>query len=266
MTVLKDHGIDDLVRFAMEVIRLSGDEALSYYAKGKPNLKFDMGLVTETELHLTKFFKDQLQANFPEHQLFMNNYEIQEYSHAEKRYLWIYDPLDGVANFQAGIPIWGTSLSLLENFWPIFGAFYMPSTGDLFHAIAGRKAFRGEKEIRISDQANINDESVLLTFSRFHNRYRSTFPGKIRNLGCTAAHICYVAMGRAEAAVIANESYKDLAAARIIIEAAGGKIFKMDGSEFFLNEYLDGEKIGGHLLVTPPDSYSQVRDCLQETF
>jgi myo-inositol-1(or 4)-monophosphatase len=71
-------------------------------------------------------------------------------------------------------------------------------------------------------------------------------------------------MGRAEAAVIANESYPDLAAARVIVEAAGGKIYKMDGSEFFLNEYLDEQRIEDHLLVVSPDNYSQVRNCLQE--
>jgi myo-inositol-1(or 4)-monophosphatase len=116
----------------------------------------------------------------------------------------------------------------------------------------------------VSPQETINDESLLLTYSRFHQHYHSTFPGKIRDLGCTTAHICYVAMGRAEAAVIANESYQDLAAARVIIEAAGGKISKMDGSEFLLDDYLDGEKIEDHLLVGAPKIYSQVCDYLQE--
>lgn len=264
MAAAGNHWIEDLTRFAREVIRRSGEEALSYYGKGRSHLKFDMGLVTETELHLTEFFRDQLQKHFPEHQIFTNTHDIQNYTHDEKRYLWIYDALDGVANFQAGIPIWGTSLSLLENFWPIFGIFYMPATRDLFYAQAGHKAFHGEKEIHISEQAAINDESLFLTFSRFHNYYYSTFPGKIRNLGCTAAHICYVAMGRAEAAVVANESFQDLAAARIIIEAAGGKIFKMDGSECFLNEYLDGKRIDDHLLIVSPDSYAQVRSCIKE--
>ncbi len=103
--------------------------------------------------------------------------------------------------------------------------------------------------VDVAAQENINDESLLLTYSRFHQHYRSTFPGKIRGLGCAAAHMCYVAMGRAEAAVIANESYRGLAAACIIVAAAGGKISKMDGSDFFLNEYLDGARIDEHLLV-----------------
>ena len=71
-------------------------------------------------------------------------------------------------------------------------------------------------------------------------------------------------MGRAEAAIIANESFQDLAAPGIILEAAGGKICKIDGSDFFLNEYLDGQKISDHLLVMAPGIYSQLRPCLKD--
>jgi myo-inositol-1(or 4)-monophosphatase len=258
------HGIEDLAHFAMEVIQRSGKEALAFYGKGNPRIKFDEDLVTEADFHMMEFFQDQLNAHFPEHQMFKNNQANTNYTHEEKRYLWIFDPLDGVANFQAGIPIWGISLALIENFWPIFGVFYMPATGDLFHARAGQKAYLKKEKIQVSNHKTINDESLLLTYSRFHHRYRSSFPGKIRDLGCTGAHICYVAMGRAESAVLANESFQDLAAAGIILEAAGGKICKMDGSDFFLNEYLDGRKINDHLLVMAPDIYSQVRNCIQE--
>jgi myo-inositol-1(or 4)-monophosphatase len=262
---LKGEEIEDLGQFAVEVIRGSGEKALSYYGKGSHQIKFDEGLVTEAEIQLTEFFQDQLQANFPEHQIFKNNQEDHEYTHEGKKSVWIYDPLDGVANFQAGIPIWGMSLALIENFWPVFGVFYMPATGDLFQAQAGQKAFRGKEEIRISAQESINNESLLLTYSRFHQHYRSAFPGKIRGLGCAAAHMCYVAMGRAEGAVIANESYPGLAAACIIIEAAGGKISRMDGTGFFLNEYLDDAKIDEHLLVAAPDTCSQIREYLHRT-
>jgi myo-inositol-1(or 4)-monophosphatase len=256
--------IEDLTAFATEVIRQSGQEALRYYGKGNPDVKFDDDLVTDAELFLKALFQGRLKAQFPEHLIFQYDQQNKGYSHEGGRYLWIFDPLDGVANFQAGIPIWGTSLALIENFWPIFGLFYMPVTGDLFYARVGHKAFRGEEELHISSQDNINDESLLLTHSRFHRYYHSTFPGKIRDLGCTSAHVCYVAMGRAEAAIIAHESYQDLAAARIIAEAAGATIFKMDGSEFSLDDYLDGTRIDDHLLVAGTDTRSQILGYLQE--
>jgi len=254
---------EDLVGFGMDFIHQAGEKAMVFYGKGRPQVKFDQAVVTEAEIQLTDFFQTQLHNKFPEHRLFSYDEVNQEYSHEGKRYLWTFDPLEGVANFQAGIPLWGLSLALLENFWPVFGVFFMPATGDLFHARAGCCAYWGRREIQIPAPDGINDESLLLTYSRFHHHYRSTFPGKIRSLGCTSAHICYVAMGRADAALVANETFQGLAAARVILEAAGGKLSKLDGSEFYLNEYLDGQKIDDHLLVASPDNLEQVRECLQ---
>ena len=260
---IKGQGIEALSEFAMEHIKAAGKKALPYYGKGKTRVKFDQGMVTEADLRIADYFQEKLNKRFPDHHIFRYDELNEKYSHEGKRFLWIFDPIEGVANYQAGIPIWGMSVALLDNFWPILGVFYMPATGDIFHARAGQDAFWGKKKIRISETASINDESVLFTFSRFHQYYRSNFPGKIRNLGCASAHICYVAMGRADAAVIANESFQGLAAARVIIEAAGGKVCNFDGCDFHLNEYLDGQKIDDHLLVAAPESFVQVRKCLK---
>ena len=119
MVVSKDYGIDDLKQFATDAIRRLGEEALSYYGKGNPNVKFDEGLVTEAELRLAGIFQDQLQARFPEHQVFKNNQEDKEYTHESKRYLWIYDALDGVATFRQEFQH-GAFLLL---FWRISGLF-----------------------------------------------------------------------------------------------------------------------------------------------
>lgn len=265
MVDAKDQGLEELVRFSMDLIQKSGQEALAFYGKGNLQQKFDENLVTEAELHLREFFQDQLYGRFPDHQVFTSFEGVNKgYTREGKRYLWVYDALDGIANFQAGIPIWGISLALLDNYWPLFGIYYLPATGDLFHARAGGKAFRGEQEIRVSPQKAIDDESLLLTYSRFHHRYQSVFPGKMRDLGCTGAHLCYVAMGRAEAALISNETYQGLAACCMIVEAAGGSIFRMDGSPFQLSDHLQGERIMEPLLVATKQTSGQVRKSLRE--
>jgi len=257
------HTVEELSQFAQDVVRKAGDMAMEYYGKGRHQVKFDEGLVTETELRLNDFFRGELAGRFPEHQVLTSRQVSESYTHDSTRYLWIFDPLEGVANVQAGIPIWGISMALVENFWPVLGAFYMPVTGDLFFGQAGDRATRNGDTIGVSPQDTINDESLLLIYSRFHQNYRADFPGKIRNLGCTSAHLCYVAMGRAEGAVLYNESYQDLAAARVIIEAAGGQIAKADGSEFYLNEYLDKGRIPEHLIVSSSALVNQIGATLQ---
>jgi len=264
MALAENRGIDDLTQFAMKTLKQIGEESLKFYGRGDHHIKFDEDLVTTAELHLNQFFQDRLQQKFPEHQVLESSNGNQKYTHDEKRYLWIFDAIDGVDNFQTGIPVWAVSLALLENFWPIFGVIHMPATGDFFHARAGQAAFRGKQKISVSSQKGVDDESLLLTFSRFHLHYNSHFPGKIRNLGCTSAHVCYVAMGRADAAIMANESFKGLAAARVLIESSGGKILKPDGSDFHLNEYLDGEKIDDHLLVVAPKNFPVIMNCLRK--
>ncbi|MGD8471948.1 MAG: inositol monophosphatase family protein, partial [Desulfobacteraceae bacterium] len=171
-------GIDKLIEFAMDAIHQVGEKAMAYYGKGKPQVKFDQGVVTQAENQLTDVFQNRLDREFPEHQIFRFGEVNEDYSHGQKSYLWIFDPLEGVANFQAGIPIWGMSIALLDNFWPIFGVFYMPATGDLFHARAGKDAFWGNEKIRIPAADVIDNESLLLTYSRFNQNCRSTFPGK----------------------------------------------------------------------------------------
>ncbi|MEJ5358480.1 MAG: inositol monophosphatase family protein [Desulfobacterales bacterium] len=254
--------IDDLVGFGLEVIRRAGAMALDFYGKGRPQVRFDDRVVTEAELVLTEFFAAELHRRFPEHRIFLHDAPAEGYSHERGRFLWSFDALEGVANFQAGIPLWGLSLALMENFWPLFGVFYMPATGDLFHARAGGRAFWGEREIRIPVCGGLNDESLLLTYSRFHQHFRTSFPGKIRSFGCTSAHIGYVATGRADAAVIANETFQGLAAARILLEAAGGRFRRLDGGDFDLNDCLDGRKIDEPLLAGEPGVLAAVQGCL----
>lgn len=256
-------GEDQLSDFAVRFIQDAGREALSYYGKGRPDIRFDEALVTEIELRLTEYFHDRIYAHFPEHRIFMNKQEDEGYTHEKERYLWVFDPLDGAANFQGGIPIWGLSLALLENAWPVFGLFYMPATGDMFHARAGGGAHWKQMPIGVRDAHGIDDESVLFTYSRFHSHYQTTFPGKIRSLGSTAAHLCYVAGGQGQAAIIAHETYKDLAAVRVIVEAAGLRIYRLDGEEFFLNAYLDGADIDQPLVVVSPENKDRVIGSLK---
>ncbi|MDA8138566.1 MAG: hypothetical protein M0036_07910 [Desulfobacteraceae bacterium] len=257
--------INELNRFAQETIRQMGGEALKFYGKGRQNPPFDQDLVTQAELHLHDAFQQLIFNRFPDHQIFGREPLDEGYTHDAKRFLWVFDPLDGVDNFQAGIPVWGMSLALYENHWPVMGMFYMPVTNDLFRANAGSPAYWNDYPIEISERQDISQESVVLTFSRFHQHYQCRFPGKIRALGSTGAHICYVAMGRADAAIFANESFQDLAAVRVIIESAGGRWQKIDGSEFFLGEYLDGRKIEDHIMVTAPDKDQILMDCFRKS-
>jgi myo-inositol-1(or 4)-monophosphatase len=252
----------ELYSFAQHTIRQLGQEALKFYGKGNQKPPFDRELVTQAELHLNGRFQEFISNKFPDHQAYGQSHLDDGYTHGNQRYLWVFDPLDGVDNFQSGIPIWGMSLALYENYWPVLGLFLMPATNDFFRACAGDKAFWNDRSISIGSDYEVSQESLLLTFSRFHQFYECRFPGKIRDFGSTGAHACYVAMGRAQAAFTANESFKDLAAVNLIIEAAGGRIFKSDGTRFLLGDYMDGQRIDEHLMISGKSNTKALLDCL----
>ena len=252
----------ELYSFAQDTIGLLGREALQFYGKGSHRPPFDRELVTQAELHLGNRFQELIFSRFPDHQAYGQSRLDDGYTHENKRYLWVFDPLDGVDNFQSGIPIWGMSLALYENYWPVLGLFLMPATNDLFRACAGQEAFWNNRAISIGRSGEVSQESLLLTFSRFHQFYECRFPGKIRDFGSTGAHVCYVAMGRAQAAVTANESFKDLAAVNVIIESAGGCILKSDGTPFMLGDYMDGRRIDEHLIIAEKSNTEAFLDCL----
>ncbi len=262
MTKDRRVSLEGLGSFALDLIRDAGKKALDYYGRGRGASEFDQNLVTQTELELSSLLTASINERFPDHQVFGQDSTPEAYAHDDRRYLWVLDPLDGVDNFQSGIPIWGVSIALLENFWPVFGAFFMPATGDLFYASAGQAAFWGRRVIRTASRPCLTEESLLFTFSRFHQSYSSNFPGKIRDMGSTGAHACYVAMGRADGALVTNESIKDLAAVRVIVEAAGGRLFTTAGTDFHLNEYLDGRRIEEHVLIAGPENSALILNSL----
>ena len=59
----KGHGIDDLSGFAMECIKEAGKQAMPFFGKGKPQVKFDQGMVTEADLRISDFF-NRLEGGF----------------------------------------------------------------------------------------------------------------------------------------------------------------------------------------------------------
>ncbi|SFM52942.1 inositol monophosphatase family protein [Thermodesulforhabdus norvegica] len=252
----------EIESFALNALKNVASVALQYYGKGNPSVKFDHELVTSAEMVIDRQMRDEIRSSFPEAAIFGEGTKAVEYRHGEAGLMWVYDALDGVANFQAGIPMWGISLALVENFWPVFGAYFIPVTGDMFWAFADEKAYWNGKEICHEEGEPTNNESLLFTYSRFHDHFKTNFPGKIRNLGCSGAHICYVAAGRADGAVLYNVGFRDLIAPSIIVKSAGGYIGRVDGEPFYINDYIDGRGIKEFLLAARKDEHEQIRSYL----
>ncbi|MFC1833819.1 inositol monophosphatase family protein [Thermodesulfobacteriota bacterium] len=247
-----------LKEFVENTLRKSGTLLMDLYGKGNRDLKFDEDLVTEADNAAWKLITTKIKGSFEGHGFLRELAPEEIDSNDLHRFLWIVDTLDGAASFQAGMPVWGISAALFEKFWPVLGFLYLPVTGELYSAYAAREAFLNDNPIRVRQEAVVDNESLVLVYSRFHKDFTSNFPGKIRNFGSSAGHMAYVARGAADACFLKNVNVQDLAAGSIILEAAGGEIRFLDGKRFHVGDYLEGKKVDGPLLAAPSDSHASI--------
>ncbi len=157
---------------------------------------------------------------------------------------WVIDPLDGTTNFIHGLPVYCTSIALIDANELLVGVVYEPSRNECFHAHKGGGAFCNDKRIHVSKLNKISD-SLLATGFPFHdfekignyvkilNELMQNAHG-LRRLGSAAVDLAYVAMGRYEAYFEYNLNSWDLAAGALIVQEAGGTVTDFSGGDNFV--------------------------------
>lgn len=147
------------------------------------------------------------------------------------RYDWVIDPIDGTANFVAGIPHWCTVIACTENETPVVGVIHDPCTGDIFRASKGGGAFTGDRRMRVSDATSLSAGSVSAGVSGRSDRQAATaLVGEILNGGgmfyrsaSGALELAYVASGRLLGYVEDRMNSWDCFAALLMLEESGGR-------------------------------------------
>lgn len=155
----------------------------------------------------------------------------------------VLDPLDGTRNFVNAIPFYAVSLALGK-----FQGGRFPSTGDLvagvvedvprgdvFHAVKGEGAYHNGRRVeRIAREPGDKPLITLYSYGSLPNpgslqRLLKEF--KVRVLGSLALELCYVALGRLDGLIDARGRARlaDFAAAKVILEEAGGSITDLRG-------------------------------------
>ena len=188
--------------------------------------------VTKFDKMSEDIFFNILQIYFPDIPFLSEESGRMEGEHVDKDRYWILDPLDGTSNYVRGIPIFCTSLALIENEKPILGVIYDPSRKELFWAEAGKGSYLNGKRIYVSQHKGLEGAVLATTFSYelslreknapyFTNFYKVV--QSIRNLGSSALSLSYVAAGRLDAYWTFSVSVWDIAAGALIVEEAGGK-------------------------------------------
>lgn len=146
---------------------------------------------------------------------------------------WIVDPIDGTVNFFYGIPHFCVSIALRVAGEIVVGVIHDPMVGETWTVEKGGAPMLNGKPIHVSGRASF-DESILFVgcgkdeaakktgierFQRASLRAR-----KMRMMGSAALGMAYIASGRLDAYIESRISLWDIAAGKLLVEAAGGKV------------------------------------------
>ena len=138
-----------------------------------------------------------------------------------KDIFWIIDPIDGTTNFLHGIPHFAISIALQKNNEIITGLIFDPIKNEIFYAEKNNGSYINNKRIRVSKKTNLEE----CLFASNNDGVKSLHPElNLRNTGCAALDLAYVGCGRFDGYFHNNINIWDIAAGKIIIEEAGGKV------------------------------------------
>ncbi len=159
--------------------------------------------------------------------------------HADARWRWIIDPLDGTVNFAHGYPRFCVSIGVEHQGERTVGVVYDPILDELFHALRGAGAFANGERIRVSSEGDLGRsllatgfaydphgrEQNLVHFGAFMNRTRG-----LRRDGSAALDLSYVACGRLDGFWELHLHPWDVAAGFLLVEEAGGRVSDCAGN------------------------------------
>ena len=175
--------------------------------------------VTKTDKRVEKILIDELTKSKRNYSFITE--ESGKIINNNKDNFWIIDPIDGTTNFLHGIPHFAISLALKTNDEIVTGLVFDPIKNEIFYAEKHCGSFFNNNRVRVSKKADL-DECI---FATNNSGIKNVHPKlNLRSTGCAALDLAYVGCGRFDGYFHNKINIWDIAAGKIIVEEAGGKV------------------------------------------
>ena len=163
---------------------------------------------------------------------------------------WVVDPIDGTANFVAGLPLVACTLARLADGEPIVGVTVDVTTGEVVWAARGAGTWRrtADGDVRSTTVGGALD-SLTVTVGDLSWTARAPWPldaraavlrevagmvGKVRVVGTSATELAWVATGRTSASLAFGNAAWDVVAGVVLVREAGGVVLDARGEPWSL--------------------------------
>lgn len=232
--------IDRIVAVAVAAARKAGAIQREKYGGA---LNVDKRMQNDLKLEADRLCEAALigdiRAAFPAHAILAE----ESGAAAGEGHVWYVDPLDGTVNFYYGIPYFCTTLACYRRPGPdrdgaaglgepLVGVTYAPLQDEMFVGVAGRGTTLNGAPVRVREEANLG-EAMLITsltaqpekiaFTRDRLLPLARRVTKVRGLGACAYDLANVAAGRGSGFFEYGVNAWDMAAGKVLVEAAGGR-------------------------------------------
>ncbi|MBV9669699.1 MAG: inositol monophosphatase [Acidobacteriales bacterium] len=201
----------------------------------------EVDLVTAADRASEKLIVERVRQQWPTHDIIG-----EEGSRTEQgsEWRWYIDPLDGTTNFAHGYPVFCVSIGVERSGEMIAGVLYDPTRDELFRAERGSGAELNGAAIHASSRTRLAES---LTGTGFPSKKRHANPNiffyhqmtmrshGVRRAGSAALDLANVACGRYDGFWEFHLNHWDTSAGSLLVQEAGGKITRFDGSRFQLS-------------------------------
>src|SRR5579863_9965370 len=233
---------NDFLPAMAEIAREAGTLLMDYFRQNvKVEYKGEADLVTVADRKSEALIRQRIGKRWPTHDILGEEEGLRD---TGSDYRWYVDPLDGTTNFAHGFPVFCVSLGLDYKGKRIAGVIYDPTRDELFAAELGSGAYLNQERIQVSKTAKLSESLVGTGFPsrkrhqnpniHFYHQITLRTHG-VRRAGSAALDLCSVASGRYDGFWEFNLNPWDTAAGALIVEEAGGKLSRFDGSPFELD-------------------------------
>jgi len=219
---------------AIEAARKAEEIIMKYYSDDLPSQKkSDQSPVTIADTRAEKIIIKTIKNSYPDHAFFGEELGS---DNVDSKYQWIIDPIDGTRNYARKIPLFATQIALLEDGEIIPGVSNAPAMNEMIFAEKGKGAYMQKKSIKVSNIQTLTDSYLCFGGIKYFNKHDQLkhFIKLVENTNGQRGigdFWCYhlLAQGKIDIIIEAETKIWDIAALKIIVEEAGGKVTDING-------------------------------------
>lgn len=245
--------MEEYLNFAKDIAYQAGEIMLKYFNQSNgASYKGDKTIVTLADTEINSYLIKKVKEIYPTHAV-----DGEEEQSGKSNFIWVCDPVDGTAMYARHIPVAVFSLALVIDGIPNIGVVYDPFTNSLYTAIKGKGAYKNNERIHVNNYtlADIRTVCHCDMWSKAEYNVCNVFEElrkktRLNDIGSITRTSCCVATGDYSLTIFTGTEHKhcDIAAVKVIVEEAGGKVTDLFGNEQRYDQSIKGALISNGLV------------------